>query len=123
MRTKALGVSARALAGAGYAVAIHAHRSLAAATYAYMSEVDPVAPGDPILHAAPMSHGSGLYMMAHVARMGINVQLEEASVTGEEHTDRRVWIDAGPSIRRECRRAEAPHAILNLMPWEEGLIP
>ncbi len=32
-----------------------------------------VAPGDPILHAAPMSHGSGLYMMAHVMRRGVNV--------------------------------------------------
>ncbi len=49
------------------------HRVLAAATYAYAMEVDPVAPGDAILHAAPMSHGSGLYIMAHVARLGVNV--------------------------------------------------
>ena len=45
------------------------HAVLAAASYAYLTEVDAVAPGDPILHAAPMSHGSGLYMMAHVARL------------------------------------------------------
>ncbi len=49
------------------------HRVLAAASHAYAMEVDPVAPGDAILHAAPMSHGSGLYIMAHVARLGINV--------------------------------------------------
>ena len=35
------------------------HKVLAAASHAYLSEVDTVAPGDPILHAAPMSHGSG----------------------------------------------------------------
>ena len=32
------------------------------------AEVDPLAPGDPIVHAAPMSHGSGLYIMPHVMR-------------------------------------------------------
>src|SRR5689334_19393979 len=37
------------------------HRALAAASYAYFGEVDPIAPGDVLLHAAPMSHGSGLY--------------------------------------------------------------
>jgi len=49
------------------------HRVLSAMSHAYATEVDPVAPGDAILHAAPMSHGSGLYIMAHVARLGINV--------------------------------------------------
>ena len=44
------------------------HRVLAAASDAYLSEVDATAPGDPLLHAAPMSHGSGLYMMAYVMR-------------------------------------------------------
>jgi long-chain acyl-CoA synthetase len=49
------------------------HRVLSAASHAYASEVDTVLPGDPVLHAAPMSHGSGLYMMAHVMRRGVNV--------------------------------------------------
>ena len=49
------------------------HRVLSAASHAYAAEVDPVAPGDAILHAAPMSHGSGLYIPAHVARLGVNV--------------------------------------------------
>jgi len=30
-------------------------------------------PGDAILHAAPMSHGSGLYIMPHVARLAVQV--------------------------------------------------
>jgi long-chain acyl-CoA synthetase len=55
------------------------HRVLAQATFAYLSEVDATAPGDSILHAAPMSHGSGLYMMAHVARLGTNVVPESGS--------------------------------------------
>src|SRR5262249_42923625 len=49
------------------------HRVLSVASHAYAMEVDAVAPGDPLLHAAPMSHGSGLYIMAHVARLGVNV--------------------------------------------------
>ncbi len=60
------------------------HRVLAAASYAYAGEVDPITPGDVLLHAAPMSHGSGLYMMAHVARLGINVVPESSSFDAEE---------------------------------------
>jgi long-chain acyl-CoA synthetase len=60
------------------------HRVLAAASYAYAGEVDPTAPGDPLLHAAPMSHGSGLYMMANVARLGVSVVPESSSFDAEE---------------------------------------
>jgi long-chain acyl-CoA synthetase len=60
------------------------HRVLAAASHAYVSEVDHVTPGDPILHAAPMSHGSGLYLMAHVMRLGINVVPESGAFVPEE---------------------------------------
>jgi long-chain acyl-CoA synthetase len=49
------------------------HKNLAAMSFAYALEVDHIRPGDPILHAAPMSHGSGLYIMAHVMRGGVNV--------------------------------------------------
>jgi long-chain acyl-CoA synthetase len=60
------------------------HRVLAAASYAYAGEVDPTAPGDALLHAAPMSHGSGLYMMGNVARLGVNVVPESSSFNAEE---------------------------------------
>ena len=43
-----------------------------------------VAPGDPILHAAPMSHGSGLYIMAHFMQRGVNVVPESAGFEAEE---------------------------------------
>ena len=60
------------------------HQNLAAASHAYTFEVDPVTPGDTILHAAPMSHGSGLYIMAHVARLGIQVVPESGGFEPEE---------------------------------------
>ena len=60
------------------------HRVLAQASFAYASEVDPVMPGDAILHAAPMSHGSGLYIMAHVARLGVQIAAESGGFEPEE---------------------------------------
>ncbi len=60
------------------------HGVLATASYAYAAEVDPITPGDALLHAAPMSHGSGVYMMATVARLGINVTPEASSFDAAE---------------------------------------
>jgi len=48
-------------------------RNLMAALLNYFADVDGIAPGDAIIHAAPMSHGSGFYMLPHVARGGLNV--------------------------------------------------
>jgi long-chain acyl-CoA synthetase len=60
------------------------HKVLTAASQAYMSEVDTLSPGDPLLHAAPMSHGSGLYMMSYVMRCGVNVVPESSGFEPEE---------------------------------------
>ena len=60
------------------------HRNLSWASHAYASEVDAVAPGDAILHAAPMSHGSGVYVMQHVARLGVQVTPESGGFEPEE---------------------------------------
>ena len=60
------------------------HRNLSVASHAYVAEVDPTEPGDPILHAAPMSHGSGIYIMPHVMRLGINVIPESGGFEAEE---------------------------------------
>lgn len=43
------------------------HRNLLAMTMAYFTDVDAIAHGDAILHAAPMSHGSGLYILPHIS--------------------------------------------------------
>jgi long-chain acyl-CoA synthetase len=79
------------------------HRVLAQASFAYASEVDSVAPGDAILHAAPMSHGSGLYIMAHVARLGVQVIPESGGFEPEEifrlfGAHKRVSMFAAPTM-------------------------
>jgi len=60
------------------------HRSLSIESHAYASEVDLIAPGDPVLHGAPMSHGSGMYIMPHVARLGVNVVPESGAFEPDE---------------------------------------
>jgi long-chain acyl-CoA synthetase len=44
------------------------HRNLFAMTLCYFADVDGIAVDDCIVHAAPMSHGSGLYGLPHVLR-------------------------------------------------------
>ncbi len=53
--------------------AMLSHRNLQAMTLGYFGSVDRVGPGDAILHAAPMSHGSGLYILPHVATAAAHV--------------------------------------------------
>ena len=43
------------------------HRNLLAMTLCYFADVDAIGAGDCIIHAAPLSHGSGLYGLPHVA--------------------------------------------------------
>ena len=64
--------------------AMLSHRSLVQASFAYAADVDPVTPGDAVLHAAPMSHGSGLYIMMHAARLGLQVAPESGGFEPEE---------------------------------------
>jgi len=49
------------------------HRVLQAMTLGYFADVDAIRPGEAIVHAAPMSHGSGLYILPHVAGMARQV--------------------------------------------------
>jgi long-chain acyl-CoA synthetase len=53
------------------------HRNLLAATMNYFADVDHVGPQDCIIHCAPISHGSGLYGLPHVAR-GANQVIPES---------------------------------------------
>lgn len=47
--------------------AMLSHANLLAMTLCYFADVDTVSPGDAMLHAAPLSHGSGLYALPNVA--------------------------------------------------------
>ncbi len=60
------------------------HRNLAAMSFAYLCEVDPTGRNDAILHAAPMSHGSGLYIVPHVCRAALNIVPESGGFDAEE---------------------------------------
>lgn len=53
--------------------AVLTHRNLGAMTAGYFSDVDQLSPGETLLHAAPMSHGSGLYILPHVAAANLNL--------------------------------------------------
>src|SRR5690606_38349057 len=48
--------------------AVLTHRNLMAATLAHLADIEPLEPGHSQVHAAPMSHGSGLYLLPSVAR-------------------------------------------------------
>ncbi|MFN3230889.1 MAG: AMP-binding protein [Alphaproteobacteria bacterium] len=58
--------------------AVLSHRNLAVMSWCYFADVDQQAPWRSILHAAPMSHGSGLYGLAHVIQGGCHVIPESA---------------------------------------------
>ncbi|MHB2167950.1 AMP-binding protein [Alsobacter sp. R-9] len=93
--------------------AVLTHGALAAMSQAYALEVDPVMPGDALLHAAPMSHGSGLYMMATVLRLGVNVVPESGGFEAAEVLSlfgawRNTSMFAAPTMIR--RLVEAPGA-------------
>ena len=100
------------------------HRNLAAMSFAYAAEVDPVAPGDALLHGAPMSHGSGLYIMAHVARLGVQVVPESGAFEADEvfgligAWPRTSMFAAPTMIKRlvECP-ADCPAANIRTLIW------
>jgi long-chain acyl-CoA synthetase len=60
------------------------HRNMLFQTQAYFADIDKLGPGDAILHAAPLSHGSGLYGLPHFAAGAVNVIPESGSFDPEE---------------------------------------
>lgn len=60
------------------------HRNLLMMSLSYFADIDPVFPRDAVLHAAPLSHGSGLYGLPHVARGAVSVVPESSGADGEE---------------------------------------
>jgi long-chain acyl-CoA synthetase len=92
--------------------AVLTHSVLAWASHAYLSEVDPTVAGDAVLHAAPMSHGSGMYIMPHVARLGINVIPESGAFEPDELFDlfrrwRRASMFAAPTMIKRLTESGA----------------
>jgi len=87
-------------------------RNLLAMTHNYFSDVDCIAAGEAILHAAPMSHGSGIYILPHVAQAACNVIPESGGFDPAEifellDAHRGVTLFAAPTmVKRLVDRAE-----------------
>jgi acyl-CoA synthetase (AMP-forming)/AMP-acid ligase II len=60
------------------------NRNLLMMSLSYFADIEQVTPQDCILHAAPLSHGSGLYGLPHVARGAVNVVPQSGGVDGDE---------------------------------------
>ena len=60
------------------------HGNLRAMSDAFVVSVEAIAPGDALLHPAPLSHGSGLYLLPHVAGGAVNVVPESAGFEADE---------------------------------------
>ena len=96
--------------------AVLSHRNLLTMSLNYLAEVNPIVPGEALLQAAPMSHGSGLYMVPHVLGMGAQIIPESGRFEPDEIlelTKRRDGISffAAPTmVRRLTVAAEATGA-------------
>ena len=55
------------------------HHNLLAMTMSFFADMTSLGPGDVILHAAPLSHGSGLYSLPNIAKGAANVILKSKS--------------------------------------------
>ncbi|MEO7743960.1 MAG: AMP-binding protein [Usitatibacter sp.] len=64
--------------------AMLSHRNLAQMTYSYFVDVDAVLPSGRLLHAAPLSHGSGLYNFTHLAKGAAQVVPESGGFDAAE---------------------------------------
>ena len=85
--------------------AMLSHRNLAQMTHGYFSDVDSVERGGRLLHAAPMSHGSGLYNFTHLVRGAAQVVPESGGFDAAEvlhllRAHRDVSFFAAPTMVR-----------------------
>jgi long-chain acyl-CoA synthetase len=93
--------------------AMLSHRNLAHMTYSYFIDVDAVPAGGRLLHAAPLSHGSGLYNFTHLGRGAAQVVPESGGFEPAEllellEAHRECSFFAAPTIVK--RLADAAHA-------------
>jgi len=63
------------------------HRNLMAMTLNYYADLDPVAADSVYLHAAPLSHGSGLYLLPATGHGATNIIMESTSFDPDAYLD------------------------------------
>ena len=92
------------------------HQNLLSMTRCYFADVDHIASSDCILHAAPMSHGSGLYVIPHVSVGAANVIPESGGFDNAETIElfarhRGITLFAAPTmVRRLSQDPAAAHS-------------
>jgi long-chain acyl-CoA synthetase len=79
------------------------HGNLLAMANHYFADVDAIAPTDSIVHAAPLSHGSGLYAIPHLAKASCHVIPESGGFDPDEmfsliHAHCGVTVFAAPTM-------------------------
>jgi long-chain acyl-CoA synthetase len=95
------------------------HGNLRAMIECFLTDVESIAPGDAILHAAPMSHGSGLYILPHVARGAVSVVPESGGFDAAEviallrHWERALFFAAPTMVKRLVALPELGNARLD----------
>ena len=92
--------------------AMLSHRNLAQMTFSYLASVDEVHPDGRLLHAAPLSHGSGLYNFHHLLKGAAQVLPESGGFDADEALSllaahERVSLFAAPTIVRRLTEAAA----------------
>ncbi len=92
------------------------HANLHAMAACFLSDVEAIAPGDSILHPAPLSHGSGLYIVPHVARGAVNVIPESGGFDPDEiaallRTWPRTLFFAAPTMVKRLVEAPSVHTL------------
>ena len=109
--------------------AMLSHRNLLAMTIAYLADIDTVDEHASLLHAAPMSHGSGLYILPYVARAARHVIPASAGFEPREFFE---LCNSHPAcaaflaptmvqrLRTEAERSRAPFANLRTIVYGGG---
>jgi len=97
------------------------HRNLAAMAWSYFIDIDGYSPGGCLLHGAPMSHGSGLYIIPHVLQGSCQVVPESggfdpAEILGLLEHWRGVSLFAAPTMIKRLVDVGGvrPEALANL---------
>ena len=95
------------------------HGNLLAMSRCFLSDVEAIAPGDAILHPAPLSHGSGLYVLPHVLAGAVNVVPESGGFDPDEicraarRWDRACFFAAPTMVKRLVAAPAIGHARLD----------
>lgn len=89
--------------------AMISHGNLMALVAGYTTDVDSIEPGDAIIHVAPMSHGSGLYILPFVGAGGVQVippsgAFDEAELFQLISAHPRSSLFAAPTIVKRMTR-------------------